>query len=79
MHLLNSNPITPEIFHQCMHYAVFNSKSHLLAKQHLYHHISNFLLVLFLHLSMCDVLQRQLLSAAIVVLSLCLQGSSTAQ
>lgn len=45
-----------------MQYPLCTSTSNLFAKQDLYLQISKFFSVHFLHLSMCDVLQRQLLS-----------------
>lgn len=59
---LNNHLMNPAIFRPFMQYLLFICKSHLFAIQHLYHRISKFHLMQFLHLSMCDVQQRQLLS-----------------
>lgn len=63
LYLLNNDLMTPPIFHPSMQYPLCTSTSNLFAKQDLYLQISKFFSAHFLHLSMCDVLQRQLLSS----------------
>ncbi len=62
LHLQNDHLMTPAIFHPSMQYPLFTSTANMFAKQHLCHQLSKIFPVQFLHLSICDVLQKQLLS-----------------